>query len=80
MGVLKGPIFITLKVPILYYIDQGYLMLFFFVQSDLVNRANGGVTCNTYLRSDWFEPCTLFYLLTYDDRFYLHNTTFFECR
>ena len=49
-GVLKGPSFISLKVPIFYYIDQDYLMLFFCGQSNLVSRESGGATCNMYLR------------------------------
>ena len=47
---MKVPSFITLKVPIFHYIDQDYLTLFFFVQSDLVSRESSGGTCNTYLR------------------------------
>ena len=33
---MKGPSFITLKVPIFYFIDQDYFMLFFCVRSDFV--------------------------------------------
>ena len=52
---MKGPSFITLKVPIFYYIDQDYLTLFFCVESDFVIYVNKGVTCNAYLRyiADW---------------------------
>ena len=34
-----------MKVPIFYYIDQGYLTLFFCMQSDFVIYVNSGVTC-----------------------------------
>ena len=62
-GVLKGHGFITLKVPIFYYIDQDYLTLFFCMHSDLVSTESSGGTCNTYLRY-------IFFLLKgqYDDR------------
>ena len=47
---LEEPSFITLKVPIFYYIDQHYLISFFCVQSHLVIASALGKTYQQILR------------------------------